>query len=91
MTIRVFPSSSIKKDGTVDSVLDVKSYDIFNFSLIDFSRFTFNSVDTAQDDHFKKKVKKYVRLQFVLENNGLHEPFGILGLTKTYTIGNYSK
>ena len=59
--------------------------------LIDFDRFTFNSDDTAQDAFFKKKVKKYKRLRIVVKNDAIYEPFGILGITKTYSVGNFSK
>ena len=38
----------------------------------------------------KKKIKKYKRLQFVIENNE-PEAFGIVSVIKSYTIGNYAK
>ena len=37
-----------------------------------------------------KKIKKYKRLQIVLENDEA-EPFGVIGITKTYSIGNLAK
>lgn len=43
-------------------------------------------------DYFvRKKVKKYKRLQIICENNKLDQSFGVDQITKTYTVGNYSK
>ena len=39
----------------------------------------------------KKKVKKYKRLQIIVENDALNEGFGVLQIVKTFTIGNYAK
>lgn len=95
LTLMPYDRSSVKvrivKDGIDAAVLETEPFDIFNWSLIDFSRFTFNGNTTAQNDYFNKKVKKYVRLQITLENEGIYEPFGILGITKTYSVGNFAK
>lgn len=82
---------TLVKDGDIRSELGIFYADIQTWELIDFERFTFNSNDTAQDDFFRKKIKKYKRLQIVITNDAIYEPFGILGITKTYTIGNFSK
>lgn len=82
---------TIIKDGGQPIELGIFYADIFNWELIDFTRFTFNSDDTAQDAFFKRKVKKYKRLRIVVRNNAIYEPFGILGITKTFSIGNFSK
>lgn len=78
-------------DGERESKLGIFYADIFSWDPVDFERFTFSSNETAQDDFFNKKVKKYKRLQIVVENNTIYEPFGILKITKTYTVGNFSK
>lgn len=78
-------------DGEREYPLGIFYADIFSWSPVDFDRFTFSSNETAQDDFFRKKVKKYKRLQIVVENTAIYEPFGILKITKTYTIGNFSK
>lgn len=82
---------SLSKDGGTPIQLGTVYMDIFNWNMIDFSRFTFNSNDTAQDAFLAKKVKKYKRLQIIVENKGLYEPFGIIGITKTFSYGNFSK
>lgn len=95
LTLMPYDRTSVKvriiKDGIEAAALETETFDIFNWTLIDFSRFTFNGNTTAQNDYFNKKIKKYVRLQIVLENEGIYEPFGILGITKTYSVGNFSK
>lgn len=42
------------------------------------------------DVYTLKKVKKYKRLQFLIEND-CPEPFGLIKITKTWTMGNYAK
>lgn len=95
LTILPYERTSAKvtlvKDGEDRHELGIFYADIHTWNLIDFERFTFNSNDTAQDDFFRKKIKKYKRLQIIVRNDGIYEPFGILGITKTYTVGNFSK
>lgn len=79
------------KDGETETALSAFYADIQNWNVVDFERFTFSSNDTAQDDFFRKKVKKYKRLQIVVKNDAIYEPFGILGITKTYSYNNYAK
>ena len=55
-----------------------------------FSGGVFALSDSVLDGFTKKKVKKYKRLQFVVENNEA-EPFGILSLVKSYILGNFAK
>jgi hypothetical protein len=65
--------------------------DIFDFADVDFERFTFNTLDVPQVIPFLKKEKKYITLQFTLENNELSEGFGVYGIIKRYTYQNYVK
>ena len=78
-------------DGEREYPLGIFYADIFTWDPVDFDRFTFSSNETAQDDFFNKKVKKYRRLQVVVENTAIYEPFGLLKITETYTVGNFSK
>lgn len=78
------------KDGDDYHYLGIFESDMSNFERIDLSKFTFKSNAVASDVFTRKKVKKYKRLQFVLENNRA-EPFGITNIIKTYTFGNYAK
>lgn len=65
--------------------------DIFSWENIDFSRFTFDSNDSAREIFFGTKVKKYKRLQIIIRNNAVNEGFGIFAITKNYVEGNYAK
>lgn len=51
---------------------------------------TFALSDSVMDAFTKKKIKKYKRLQFVIENKEA-EPFGLISVVKTFTLGNYAK
>ena len=55
-----------------------------------FNGGTFALTDAVLDAFTKKKVKKYKRLQFVIENNEA-EPFGIISVVKSYILNNYAK
>ena len=82
---------TLVKDGGQPIELGVFYADILNWEMIDFDRFTFNTNETAQDAFFRKKVKKYKRLQITVKNEEIYEPFGVLGITKTYSVGNFAK
>ncbi len=88
---RTSAKATLIADGDRKYPLGTFYADIFNWESIEFDRFTFNTNETAQDNFFGKKVKKYKRLKIVIENDAIYEPFGILQITKTYTIGNFSK
>ena len=81
----------LSKDGDSPVMIGYTPVDVFNWKVIDFSRFTFNANTASQDVFLKKKVKKYKRLQMIFENNAIYEPFGIINIVKTYTVGNFAK
>jgi len=82
---------SLIKDGAKLVTLEKFYVNIFSWASVLFEGFSFRSDLSARDDFFKKKVKKYKRLQITVSNNEIFEPFGILGITKTYSVGNFSK
>ena len=82
---------TLVKDGIKYTALERFWANIFDWSKINFAEFPFSSNITARDDFIKKKVKKYKRLQIVIRNEGMFEPFGILEIIKTYYFGNFSK
>ena len=61
------------------------------FEDVDFDRFTFDTSEGPRDYFFRKKRKKYVRLQIFFENNELDEGFGLFHVIKTYTEIRYAK
>lgn len=95
LTLLPYNKSSVSvffsKDGNVKSFIGKTFVDIFDWNVIDFSRFSFNSNEAVQDAYANKKIKKYKRLQFIFENNEPGEPFGLVGFVKTYTVGNFAK
>jgi len=65
--------------------------DIFNFEDIDFERLTFNALDTPKTIPFNTKVKKFITLQLIFENDTVAEGFGIYGTQIQYVLGQYVK
>lgn len=94
-TIKPFSRSSAKicvvVDGNPEVQIRSHTMDVFDWEDIDLERFTFNLNFSPQDVYFKKKVKKYKRLQIIIKNEGLSEGFGIFQIVKTFTVGNYAK
>jgi len=62
--------------------------DIFDWEDIDFERFTFSATDAPQVVPLKTKVKKYITLQIIVENDQANEGFGVYGIIKRYTRGS---
>lgn len=79
------------KDGDPETFVIGQNMDIFDWETFDFERPTFNSSNNPQEIFFNKKSKKYKRMQIIVRNEALNEPFGIHEIVKTYTYGNYSK
>lgn len=93
--IKPYTRSSVKvyvaTDRQHERLIRTALMDIFDFSDIDFSRFTFNTLDTPQVKPFNTKVKKFIVLQLIFENDALNEGFGVYGAEVQYTVGNYVK
>ena len=81
---------TLVKNGDERQYVGEFTADMMSFERIDFSRFTFNGNTATADFFMKKKIKKYKRLQIILENNKA-EPFGITNVVKSYTIGDLAK
>ena len=65
--------------------------DVFYWDDIDFARFTFRSNDSPQIVPFNTRVKKYVTLQILVKNEALNESFGVFGIIKRFSRGNFVK
>lgn len=65
--------------------------DIFTFSDIDFTRFSFNTDDSPMVMATNAKAKKFMLIQFRIENNVLGEGFGFYEMEAQYTVGGRYK
>jgi len=74
-----------------DREVRAEAVDIFDWTDIDFSRFTFDSNDGPREIFFNTKVKKYKRLQILIRNSVAGEGFGVFAITKHYVRGNFAK
>jgi hypothetical protein len=93
--IKPFTRSSInvyiKTDAREKTEIASGTMDRFSFEDIRFDRFTFNASDSPQTIPFNAKIKKFINIQFIFENDVLDEGFGILGAQIQYVIGQYVK
>lgn len=81
----------VSTDKSHEARIRYAAMDILDFSDIDFSRFTFNTLDTPQVVPLNKKVKKFIVLQLIFENKEVDEGFGIYGIQTQYAVGGYVK
>lgn len=81
----------IRTDKDFEKEIRSAYMDIFDWEDIDFNRFSFNTNDGPQVVPFLAKVKKYITMQIIVKNDGLNEGFGVFGIIKRYTTGNYVK
>lgn len=68
------------------SLVKNTTLDIFDFSNIDFERFTFITDDSPYIIATNRKAKKYVNIQFVFRNDVGGEGFGFSGFEVTYNM-----
>lgn len=61
-----------------------------SFYKIDFRYFTFDTRVGPRDKYLGRKIKKYMRIKLLCENDKL-EPFGIYSITKTFSTVKYGK
>lgn len=82
------------KRGVWGQVFDAKDRArFFDWSYIDFSKFTFNSDQTPRTLYGKIKIKKVDKVRFRLRNDMLNEPFGLyaFGLVWREPGSNYKR
>lgn len=77
-TIRLRTEEDFGKD-----VRSVKT-DIFSFDDLDFSRLVFAVNDAPQVIPFSARVRRYVTIQVIVENNAVNEGFGVFGIIRRY-------
>lgn len=96
-TVAPYQRSSVKvylrTDGYPRQYIGMTYVDISGLfdGEIDFGRLSFDPRTTPRDSFFKKKQKKYIRLQIILENDALNEPFGVFEIVKTYVVTRFAK
>ena len=96
VTVKPFTRSSAKiyvrtEKDAIEKYIREGTMDIFDWEDIDFERFTFNANDAPQDIMLKKKIKKYKRLQFIIQNDVVNEGFGVFQISKAYTVLGLAK
>lgn len=93
--IMIKPFSKSSADVTIRTEVDMgtkirlTTTDLFDFNDIDFQRFTFRTIDTPQVIPTNFMIRNYKTAQIIVRNNQLNEGFGVYGIVKRYTVGNY--
>ena len=96
VTIKPYSRSSAKvcfrtNNDAADWQAAYDTMDVFDWSDIDFGRFTFNANDAPQEILFHRKVENYKRLQILIRNDAVDEGFGVFNITKHFVYGNFAK
>ena len=90
-----YSSSSVKiivrTEKDFGTVVKTNAMSIFDFNDIDFTAFSFNTLDTPQIVPFNYKVRKYKTLQIIIRNDSKNQGFGVYQITKRYKVMNYVK
>ncbi len=93
--IKPYAQSSVKVYTLTESeherLIKQEGAAIFDFSPLYFDIVDFSTRDTARILPFNTKVKKYCALQFKVVNDSLNQGFGVYGIEKRYTVGNFKK
>lgn len=83
ISYRVDGEQTLVSAGTI-------SMNIFSFDDVDFNNFTFETMDVPRTLATNTKAKKWMYIQFVIENNVAGEGFGFYEMELLYTIvGKY--
>lgn len=82
---------AIQTEKDFGRVVRRSTVDVFDFNDLDFTRFSFNTNDGPQVIPLNTKVKKYITAQIIIKNEELNEGFGIYGIIKRFTVGNFVK
>ena len=80
-----------RQDGGDERPVLRDTVDRFDWSDLDFSRFTFSGAEGPRALYPPGGARNYLRLQVVLRSEGDYEGFGVAGITKTYIKGGYAK
>lgn len=93
--LKPFTRSSAKvyvvTEKDIERLVGERTMDIFDFSDVDFSRFSFNTAESPQVMPINAKTKKYITMQVIVKNDAKDEGFGVFGVKKWYTFGSYVK
>lgn len=77
------------KDPTLVGEIELSSG--VNFSDIDLTQFTFGRETELNELYPNRKIKKYKKLQFIIENNKIDEGLGIINLVKSFVVNGFIK
>ncbi len=65
--------------------------DIFDFSDLDFSRFSFETSESPRVIPVRAKLRKYQTLRITVRNDSINEGFGVFGIVKRFTLSGHMR
>lgn len=80
-----------RRDGGYEQPVLQDTVDRFDWTDLDFARFTFSGAEGPSALYPPGGARNYLRLQIVLRSRGDYEGFGVTGITKTYIKGGHAK
>lgn len=89
-SVRIFTLTEKEHENQVKDIgftgAAIMDFDEFWFDIVDFS-----TRSSGRIIPFNTKIKKYSALSFRVQNDKLSQGFGVIGIEKRYTLGNYKK
>lgn len=80
-----------RRDGGSETPVLQDTVDRFDWTDLDFSRFTFSGAEGPRALYPLGGARNYLRLQILVRSQGDYEGFGVAGITKSYIKGGYAK
>ena len=80
-----------RRDGKDREYIGTYRIDSEDASTVPFADFSADATLEPSDYFFRKKKKKYIRLQLIFENDSIDEPFGIFSINKSVTATQYGR
>lgn len=80
-----------RRDGKEREYIGTYRIDSEDASTVPFADFSADATLEPSDYFFRKKKKKYIRLQLIFENDSIDEPFGIFSINKSVTATQYGR
>ena len=80
-----------RRDGGDEQQVLRDTVDRFDWTDLDFSRFTFSGAEGPRALYPLGGARNYLRLQILVRSDGEYEGFGVAGITKSYIKGGHAK
>ncbi len=95
LTIKPSASTSavvyVSVDGEPWEKLSEGKFSLISWENLSFNSFSFFTTSTPKHIYFNQKLRRYLSLQFRVQNDKVNQSFGIYEISKYFTYQNYGK